>query len=141
MGKFVRNTALAAMAAFGIGAAVPAAQADGIAFSFGGDGARFGITTVDGGGWRHHDRDGWRGRHGWDRRGDARREGWRRDDWRGEAPRCSPGRALAKAERLGLRRAWLRDVYRHTIRVSGRRHGERYTVTFARAPHCPVIGF
>lgn len=131
MRKLLRNAALSAMAALGLAAAVPAAQAEGIHLGFGDTGARFGITAVDSGHWRHRDRDERRGRHGWDRR----------DDWRRGPPRCSPGRALEKAQRLGLYRVQLRDVDRNTIRVSGRRHGERYTVTFARAPSCPVIGF
>ena len=52
---------------------------------------------------------------------------------------CTPNRALNKAERLGLRRAHVVDVDRRTIKVSGRKYGERVRITFARAPNCPVI--
>jgi hypothetical protein len=53
---------------------------------------------------------------------------------------CTPGRALNKAERMGIRRARIADVSRRTISVVGRSHGDRVHVTFARAPRCPVIG-
>jgi hypothetical protein len=53
---------------------------------------------------------------------------------------CTPGRALDKAERMGIRRARIADVDRRTITVRGRSHGERVYVTFARAPRCPIIG-
>ena len=52
---------------------------------------------------------------------------------------CTPNRALNKAERLGLRRAHVVDVDRRTIKVAGRKYGERVRITFARAPNCPVI--
>jgi hypothetical protein len=62
-----------------------------------------------------------------------------RDEYRSER-RCSPERALYKAQRMGIRRARIADVSRRTIDVVGRQHGDRVRVTFARAPRCPVIG-
>ena len=53
---------------------------------------------------------------------------------------CSEGRALDKAERMGIRRARIDGAGRRTIEVRGRdRRGDRVFVTFARAPGCPVI--
>ena len=62
-----------------------------------------------------------------------------REEYRSER-RCSPERALYKAQRMGIRRARIADVSRRTIDVVGRQHGDRVRVTFARAPRCPVIG-
>jgi hypothetical protein len=57
-----------------------------------------------------------------------------------DRPRCSEGRALRKAERMGIRRARIADVGRRTIDVRGRdRYGERIYVTFGRQPSCPVL--
>jgi hypothetical protein len=132
---FIRTAALSAFAALGIAASMPApAGAEGLYL-----GARFGVDAAGG----HAYRDGWRLRP-WQRRHDLaprefRQPNLRRDEWGRES--CSPRRALFKAERLGLRRVFLRNVGRSTIRVSGRRHGDRVTVTFARAPSCPVVGF
>lgn len=55
---------------------------------------------------------------------------------------CTPGRALNKAERMGIRRARIADVRRRTIDVVGRsRHGNRVIVTFDRRDRrCSVIG-
>jgi hypothetical protein len=61
----------------------------------------------------------------------------RRDRW---ARECTPGRALDKAERMGVRRARVADVSRRTITVVGRSRGDRAVITFARAPRCPIIG-
>lgn len=63
----------------------------------------------------------------------------RRHD-RNWARACTPGRALDKAERMGVRRARVADVSRRTITVVGRSYRGRAVVTFARAPRCPVIG-
>lgn len=70
------------------------------------------------------------------------REGRRhyRDRHDGWGRRCTPGRALNKAERMGVRRARIADVSRRTITVVGRSYHGRAVVTFARAPRCPVIG-
>ena len=119
MFKFAKTAVLSAMLGLGGIAAVPAeGQAQGLYLDFGNGGypgPRGGIYFGDSGrGWeRPH-------RH-WDRR-------------------CTPERALRKAERLGVRRARVVDVDRRTISVRGRQYGERVWLTFARAPHCPVIG-
>ena len=52
---------------------------------------------------------------------------------------CTPGRALDKAERMGLRRARVVDVGRHTIRVAGRKYNQRVVVVFGRDRNCPVF--
>lgn len=135
--KFLKTAVLSAALGLGITAALPAAaNADGLYFGFGNDGPSFGVIPADNGRWDRHrggNRDDERNRRH-ERRGD---DGWRRD----RGPGCTPDRALDKAERLGLRRAFIRDVGRNTIHVSGRRYGERMTVIFARAPHCPVVSF
>ncbi|WP_420962662.1 antifreeze protein [Brucella sp. IR073] len=51
---------------------------------------------------------------------------------------CSAVHAARKAERMGFRRTRV-DVRRDTVRVYGVRKGFRSSVTFARAPGCPVI--
>jgi hypothetical protein len=54
-------------------------------------------------------------------------------------PGCSPWRAEAKAERMGLRRVRVVDVSRRTVTVVGRdRHG-RDRVVFANVRGCPII--
>lgn len=66
--------------------------------------------------------------------------GDRRREFYDERPRCSEGRALRKAERMGIRRARIADVGRRTIEVRGRdRYGDRIYVTFGRQPSCPVL--
>lgn len=63
-----------------------------------------------------------------------------RRDYYDDRPRCSEGRALRKAERMGIRRARIADIGRRTIEVRGRdRYGERIYVTFGRQPSCPVL--
>jgi hypothetical protein len=115
MFKILKTAALSALIGLGAVAAMPAAaQADGLYLNFGGHGPSVGLYLGD--------RD-----HSYDRR-----------HYR-PARDCTPNRALNKAERLGLRRAHIRDVSRRTIKVSGRMHGERVNITFARAPHCPII--
>jgi hypothetical protein len=71
-----------------------------------------------------------------DRDRDRRDRDWdRRDRDRG----CSEGRALDKAERMGLRRVRIDRVGRRTIEVTGRdRRGDRRSVTFGRERGCPV---
>ena len=55
---------------------------------------------------------------------------------------CTQGRALNKAERMGIRRARIVDVDRRTIEVRGRaRDGERVYVTFSRQRGCPVLDY
>ncbi len=57
-----------------------------------------------------------------------------------ERPRCTEGRALRKAERMGVHRARITEVGRRTIEVRGRdRYGERIYIVFGRHPSCPVL--
>lgn len=81
-----------------------------------------------------------------DRRGE-RRGGKRADrgfdgfrgDWRFERrERCRPRRALRKARRLGLRRAYIHRFGPRGVVVRGRRYGERLVVRFGGRPHCPI---
>jgi hypothetical protein len=75
-----------------------------------------------------------------DRDCNPRYEDCYRRDFYDEPPRCSEGRALRKAERMGVRRARIADIGRRTIEVSGRdRYGDRIYVTFGRQPSCPVL--
>ncbi len=114
----IKTAALSAVIALGTLAAIPAtAQADSLYLNFGGPGAGIGMRFGDSGhSWREHDR-----RH--DRR----------------AERCTPERALWKADRMGINRARVVDVDRHKIVVRGRSHGDRVHVVFGRSEHCPVI--
>jgi hypothetical protein len=61
-------------------------------------------------------------------------------DWRHGRRECSPGEALNKAERMGLRRVRIVDTDRRSITVAGRAGGHREFVTFGRWGRCPVIG-
>lgn len=97
-------------------AAIPAANADTIQLSFGQKGAHFTISDRD----RHH-----RGPH------------WGHS--KPKLPACSPRQALRKAERMGLRHVRIIREDRRAIQVSGRSYRDRAMVTFARAPHCPVV--
>ena len=54
---------------------------------------------------------------------------------------CNSHRALRKADNMGIHRARVRNENRHVIRVSGRKHGQRVAITFAKAPNCPVVGW
>lgn len=76
-------------------------------------------------------------------RADYRRHRDRDDDrWdRKDERRCTPQRALNKAERMGLRRTRIEDVDRRTIEISGRKFGDRVYLTFGRAPNCPILGW
>lgn len=129
MFKILKTAMLSAMIGLGGLAAMPAnALADGIYLNLGnGGGADLGV----------HVRDGYRNDDRWERH--DRRD--RRDRWdRGYERRgCTPDRALDKADRMGLSRVRVVDVSRRTITVSGRKWHNRVHVTFARAPHCPVI--
>jgi hypothetical protein len=80
--------------------------------------------------------------------GDDSRTYYPRERWRerrygryGMESRCSPGRALDKAERMGIHRARVSFVSPRRIAIAGRQYGERVRVTFARAPGCPVISY
>lgn len=63
-----------------------------------------------------------------------------RNDYRRSGRRCSPERALYKAERLGVHRARVDYVSQRKIGIAGRSHGEHVYLTFARMPGCPIIG-
>lgn len=117
----LKTVALSALIGLGAIAAVPAtAQAEGLYLNYGnGHGAGIGVQFGD------YDRYDYR-EHG--RRNDRRYHRF-----------CTPQRAVDKAERLGVRRARVVDVDRRTIKVAGRKHGERVRLTFARTPNCPVI--
>jgi hypothetical protein len=55
---------------------------------------------------------------------------------------CSEGRALNKAERMGIRRARIVSAGRRTIEIRGRSfEGERVYVTFGRERGCPVLEY
>ena len=117
MFDMLKTAALSAMIGLGAITALPAAaQADSAGISFGDrhDGVRFGIQFGDRGYWR--DRDFYR-----DRR------------------TCSPGEAVQKARRIGLRNPRVIDVDRRTIDVVGRSHGDRVRVTFARHGNCRIV--
>lgn len=68
-----------------------------------------------------------------DRRYDDRRDNYRRGNF------CTAGRALDKADRMGLYRARIVDEGRRTITVAGRKRGERIIITFGREPSCPIL--
>lgn len=120
----VKTAAFAAVISLGAFASMPAAQADSLTFSFGQNGAT--ITVNDHGrhrgpGWDRHDR------------------GPRWDRHRHRPAACSPGEAVRKAQRMGLRNTRIIREDRRAIHVAGRAHRHRGVVVFARAPHCPVI--
>ncbi|MET0940655.1 MAG: hypothetical protein ABWY13_04755 [Mesorhizobium sp.] len=55
---------------------------------------------------------------------------------------CSEGRALNKAQRMGINRARIVSAGRRTIEVRGRTpDGDRAYVTFSRRPGCPVLEY
>ncbi len=116
-----RTATLSVMIGLGAIAAMPAAaQADGLYLNFGGGQAGAGIyvggpDSID---YRHN-----------------RYERYDRRQYRA----CTPNQAVNKAERFGVRRARVVDVNRHTIKVAGRKHGDRVRLTFGRAPNCPIV--
>ena len=118
MFDMLKTAALSAMIGLGAITALPAAaQAGSLDFSFGErhDGGRVGIYIGS---------DDYDYRH-------------RRPFMR----TCSPGEALEKAWRIGLRHPRVVDVDRHTIDVVGRRHGERVRMTFARQGNCSILHY
>ncbi|MBO0902130.1 hypothetical protein [Jiella sonneratiae] len=68
---------------------------------------------------------------------DARRDHGRHWSRRG----CTPGHALNKARRFGLRHAHVRHVSHRSITVAGRKHRHHAVVRFARFHGCPVISY
>ena len=120
----LKTAALAAIIGLGSLAPMPAAHADGVYFSFGQNGATFGVND--------------RGRHrgpGWDRHD----RGPRWDRHRPRPAACSPGEAVRKAQRMGLRNTRVIREDRRAIHVAGRSYRDRGVIVFARAPNCPVI--
>lgn len=125
-----KTMALSAVIGLGALAAVPAvAQADGVYLNFGGrDDGRVGVYEGDrDGGVRHVHRD-----REWERDG-------RRDRYRDRRGYCSDGRAIDKAQRMGLRRARIVGASPRTVRVSGFKYGTRVTVVFANQWGCPIV--
>ncbi len=114
----IKLAALSAVIGLGALAAVPAtAQADSFYFGISPSGPSFGFHAGPG-----------RPGPGWDRPG----RGWDRRD-------CSVREALRKADRMGINRTHVRGENRSVIRIGGRSHGRAVTVTFAKAPNCPVV--
>jgi len=114
----IRTAALSALVGLGTLAAIPAAtaHADSLYLGFGNNSdPRFGVYAGDD--YRYREQ--------------SRERDWRRS--------CSPGRALDKAERMGLHRARLVDVSRRTVKVAGRQYGDRVVVVFANERGCPII--
>ena len=91
------------------------AKADGLYFSLGQDGPRFGAYLGD------------------------RSAGYDRRYARNQDRRCTPRRALDKADRLGVNRAFVASAGPNRIRVHGRKHGERVRLVFARGAGCPIL--
>ena len=112
MSSILKTAAIAGMIGFTALAATPA-KADALYLNFGRH-AGFGGRIGDG--------------------DDYRDEYWR------SGRRCSPERALYKAERMGVHRARVDYVSQRKIGIVGRSHGERVYLTFARTPGCPIIG-
>jgi hypothetical protein len=129
------SSAMLAIALASTGAPIGTASADDLEFQLGPDGPQLLL--------RDNDCNPRRERCGgdrWDRDG---RDGdrWDRERWSARR-QCTAGRALDKAERMGIRRARIDDIGRRTIDVRGRtRDGERVIVTFDRWDRrCRVIG-
>jgi hypothetical protein len=111
----LKTAAMAGLIGLASLSALPA-EADGFGLRFGErhDNARFGIYLGDG-------------------------EHMREREFRHMERRCTPERALYKAERIGVRRARIDYVGYDSIGVVGRSRGERIRVTFARVRNCPVL--
>lgn len=128
MFKKIRTAALSAVIGLGTLAAVPAtAQADSFYFGISPSGPSFGF---------HNDSS-----RRWDRRDDHRRWGRHHRPRHFRRHECSVRQALHKADRMGVHRTYVRGVNHRVIRVGGRKHGHRIAITFARAPHCPIIAW
>ena len=111
--KVLKAAAIAATLAIGTVAGTGAASAHDRGITFGN--SDFSITF--GSGQRH--------RHFHDDRGFRRNA-------------CRPRRALRKAKRRGLRRAYIHRVGQRGVIVKGRHRGERVTVGIANRRGCPV---
>ena len=119
----IKGAALSAFIGLSALAAIPAAaHAEGVYLNFGqSQDGRFGVYAGD----RH---DGYR------RDRDFHRD-YRRPWQRG----CTPDRAMDKAERMGLHRVRVVDMGRNSIKVAGRKFGDRVVVVFGRERGCPVL--
>jgi hypothetical protein len=127
----IKTAAIAGLIGLTALAAVPAQADSGIYLRFGNDG-----VGIQGDNGRVYRRNRYRDQY----RDDVYRDYEYRDEFRRSERRCTPERALYKAERIGVHRARIADVSRRTISVVGRSRGERVYITFARAPRCPIIG-
>lgn len=121
MFKFIRTAALAAIMGVGALAALPAsAEASSASFSFG-------IASPDGAFSVQFGNPGPRYYHG----GHPRHR---------QASYCSDRRAVSKARDMGLRNAHVARSGSRSVEVRGWSHRRGHSaITFARAPHCPVI--
>lgn len=114
MFRTIRNAALSALVALGALAAIPAsAQAGNLYLGFGSGYHGPSVGFHFGSPPRHY-------------RGPARHV-------------CSPREAVAKASRFGVRSAHVRQMNHRVIHVAGRDRGRPVTVSFWRAPGCPVV--
>ncbi|MCY0096087.1 hypothetical protein [Hoeflea ulvae] len=123
------RTALAALvvAAAGIAASAPAANAGGIGFELSIGGPSGAIVVRD------HDRRG-----GWNRFEGHRNDRWNRGH-RGGRSACKPQRAVSKARHMGVRRAEVIRANHNRVVVAGVRHHRSVRVVFANDRNCPVI--
>jgi hypothetical protein len=132
----IKTAAIAGLVGLTALAALPAQADNGVILRFGNGGV--GVYQGDNG--RAYRRDRYREQYRDDVYRDDEYRDENRDEFRRSERRCTPERALYKAERIGVHRARIADVSRRTISVVGRSRGERVYITFARAPSCPIIG-
>lgn len=129
----IKNAAFSGILALTALTAVPAAHADNLYLGL--DNGHVGVGVDNGDDedmiYRRDHRD-YRDDRGYRDDRDYRRH----DDF---GPRCSPGRALDKADRMGVHDPRIRYVGERRIGVVGHRHGRTVIVTFGRAPNCPII--
>ncbi len=127
--RFKSALVVAAMALGGVVAANAPANAAGdyIAFNTPGFSIEFGDRRVQ----REHRRKSHRNSFYDDEYGYRDRRHSRRH-------RCSPRRAVRKAQRNGIRRAHVIRVGRRGVIVAGRQWGDRVVVGFGRHRSCPI---
>lgn len=111
--KFIKASAVCALLGAGVLATAPA-QAD--ALYVGGHHGGVSVVVRDHDGQRWHHRPGYR-----------------------PAGYCTPGRAIDKAQRMGVRRAHVTYQNRAAIGVRGYDRRGRIALTFGRAWTCPLI--
>lgn len=112
----------AAIVAAGLGVSATAASAKDVTVTLSVNGH---AQTID---YRGHDRGFERDR--------GRHEGWRHHRRRAS---CSPAAALQKARWMGIRNARIVAADRGTLKLRGRKHGQRVRIVFANSAKCPVI--